>query len=272
MKYQDWKECFVDHTKDPADFLKVIETVEEVAEVIKSVLKPVDFVPASTIEEAEEFARINFVEEKTWSGNGNVSFKGLTIESANEINQTLYELFESYDMRKLSNIEPMNFRKDIWKGCETTPLAYRNLKNGELYFNPKIIKNRKLIDSYYEEGKSAYEKCKNNIDRFTGKDRELIETYVKAGRSLVSGDVDDHLKAMIQHEVGHHIENSIFYKDKDAVEIIKSGFEEYAIRISGYATKTYGEYIAESFCSYLNETELDKIDPKLKKCFERLMK
>lgn len=263
MKYQDWKDHFVDKTKDPADWLKKA-TVEDVVESVKK------FVPTKTIEEAEEYARrfVSTIQDK-WSGN--VSYKGLSVESANTINQTLNELYSNGKLPTLRNIKPMNFRESIWKGCEDTPMAYRNMGDGDLHFNPKILKNKKSIDAYFNEGEKAYKFCVENLDKFSGSKRELIETYIKAGRSLVAHDTTDRLSALVQHEMGHHIENQIMWKDKTVVQIVKDGFDKYSIHISGYATKTRGEYIAESFCAFING-ESDRIDPMLKKYFEGLMK
>ena len=266
MKYQDWKDHFVDKIKDPADWLKPA-TIDAVSEKLEEIKK---FVPANTIEEAEEYA-LKFVDTNRSKWSGNVSFKGLSVESANTINQTLDELYSNFELPKLRNIKPMNFRESIWKGCENAPMAYRNMGDGDLHFNPRILKNEKTINSYFQEGEKAYKFCAENLDKFTGNKRTLIETYIKAGRSLVANDTKDGLTALLQHEMGHHIQNQIMSKDKIAIQIVKDGFDEFSIHISGYATKTQGEYIAESFCSFMNG-ESDKIDPALKKYFEGLMK
>lgn len=259
----------LDKTESFKDFQKkYLKAAEAVQDTVKSM--PKGFVPAKTIEEAETFAK-QFVVEKTWSGNGNVSYKGLSLESANKMNETLAELFDQNELPRLSNIQPMNFRQNIWKGSETTPMAYRNLSSGELYFNPKIMKNEKTVAEYFAEGKKAFKICKDNIDKFTGKDRELIETYLKSGLSIIAEYCDDGMKAMIQHELGHHIQNQLLMNSEEMMAIVKEGYEKYAVKISGYATKTYGEYIAESFSAYKNGKG-DIIDHKLKAYFEGLVK
>lgn len=224
------------------------------------------FVPAKTIAEAEEYAK-RFVVEKTWSGDGNISYKGLSIESANKLNETLTDLFENNDIPLLTNIQPMNFRAKLWKGSENVPMAYRSAHSGELYFNPKIMKNAKMVEAYMQEGKNAYKICAENIDKFTGADRKLIETYLNAGRSLIAEDVEDAMKAIIEHEMGHHIQHNIIYENVDMAKIVAEGYETYGVKISGYATKTYGEYIAESYAAFCNG-KADIIDPNLKKIFE----
>lgn len=261
----------LDKTENFNEYKEKYLNVQESERVRGNEQKMNDFVPAKTVQEAEEYARNNFVKKKTWSGDGNVSYKGLSIESANKLNEILTDLYSRYDIIPLSNIQPMNFRANIWKGSESVPMAYRSLSNGELYFNPKIMKNAKLIESYLEEGKKAYKICEENIDKFTGSKRELIETYLKAGRSLVAESTDNPMKTIIEHEMGHHIENTIIYKDKEFCKVVKDGFEEYGVKVSGYATKTYGEYIAESFAAFSNG-QSDRIDPELKKIFERVKK
>ena len=238
-------------------------------EVIEKVKQPA-FTPAKTVEEAEEYAK-QFVKEKTWSGNGNVSYKGLSLESANKFNETLLNLYEQNDIHLLNNIQPMNFRQTIWKGSETTPMAYRSAGDGDLFFNPKIMKNAKSLDAYMEEGRKAFKTCAENIDKFKGTDRELIETYLKAGSSLVAETTDDAMKTIIEHEMGHHIQHSIIYNSEEMAKIVADGFEEYGVKISGYATKTKGEYIAESYAAFCNG-KAELIDPKLKDIFENIRK
>lgn len=226
------------------------------------------FEPAQTIEEAEEYAK-RFVKEKTWSGDGNISYKGLSVEVANKVNETLTRVFDQYDLPPLRNLEPMNFRKKEFKDAKDAPFCYRGGFAGDLFFNPNIVKTQKAIDAYIKNGQDAFEYCKNNIEKFTGAKRELIETYIKAGRGLIAETSDDPLKAMIEHELGHHVQHQIIFKDKEYVQIIKDGKDIYGIKISGYATQSNGEYIAESFSAF-NNGFADLIDPKLAKIFERI--
>ena len=246
-------------SRDKVDIGKVGETAKA----------PV-FTPAATIEDAEEKLR-KYVVEKTWSGNGNVSLKGLDINAANTICETISNLYNEFDLPLLNNIEPMNFKKSIWKDNEKTPLAYRNLSSGEFYFNPKILKNQKTLDKYFAEGKEAYKKCADNIDKFSDSDRKIVEKYIESGRQLIAEESNDKLKALVEHEFGHHIQNQIIAANKDMIDIVNKGYEEYAIKISGYATKTKGEYIAESFSAFRNGKE-ELIDPALRKIFEGLKK
>lgn len=228
------------------------------------------FTPAKTIEEAEEYGK-RFVAKKTWSGNGEISYKGLSVENANKMNETLTDLFATYDMPLFENIKPMNFRQNIWKGSENAPFAYRSSFNGELYFNPKIAKSAKAFDDYFKKGEEAFEICKKNIDRFSGSQRKMVERYVNAGRQLVADDAKDKFVASIQHEFGHHIQNQALWKNKYAVERMNERIDEFGAKLSGYASSSKGEYVAESFCAFMNG-ETERIDPFMKQYFEGLKK
>lgn len=258
----------LDKTEDFKGFKdKYLKAAEQTAKAEKPASA---FVPAKTIEEAEEYAQ-RFVSSYKSKFSGTVSYKGLSVDSANTLNRTLEDLYSRADLPKLRNIKPMNFRESIWKDSKNTPMAYRNMGDGDLHFNPKILKDKKSVSAYFAEGERAYKFCAENIEKFSGKNREMVERYIKAGRSLVAGDAKDSLSAVIQHEMGHHIQNQIIVHDKAAAKIVADGFEKYSGSISGYATKTHGEYIAESFCAYMNG-ESEKIDPALKKYFEGLVK
>lgn len=294
MEEVEIKEHFLKVQVIPDSIDRIAEKVDKVKAVKDSVADIVKFKPATTIEEAEEYAqqfvvdlnarfadlssKYNYTAEQKerWfrvnrKYEGVVSYKGLSVESANTLNETLTELYDAYDLPKLSNIKPMNFRENKWKNAQKAPAAYQNMYDGNFFINNHLLKNKKAMDAYFEEGEKAYKICLENIDKFKGKDRKMVETYIKAGRQLVSGEAKDRMKAIVQHEMGHHLQNQILYKDKEAVAIAKKGFDEYAIKVSGYATHSLGEYIAESFCAMLNG-EADRIDPALKAYFERLKK
>ena len=226
----------------------------------------ISFTPAQTIEEAEEYARQNFVIDKTWSGNGNVSYHGMSLDNANMINEEFTRLYAETNMPKLNNIGMMNFRQNIWKNGKDAPMAYRSMQNGEIYFNPNILKNAKTVEAYLQKGRESFEFCKNNMDKFSGKTLEMVQQYMQAGRQTVAEVAGNPLQAMLDHEFGHHIDHSVFMLNREFNQIAKDGLNEYALNLSGYAIQTKGEYIAESYCAYRNG--IAGVDPALVKIFE----
>lgn len=255
MSYDEWK-----NTK----------AKEEGKEEVKEATKHIDFTPANTIEEAEQYAKDNFVVDSKWAGEGDVSFKGMSLDNANAINAELTQLFANYDVPKYRNIGMMNFRQNIWKDAKDAPMAYRNYGNGELFFNPNILKTEKTLNKYMEEGKEAFNYCINNMDKFTGRQLEMVKQYAEAGRQTVADSSDNFIKALLDHEFGHHIDHQFILKDKEFAQITKDGMEEYGIKLSGYALHSRGEYVAESFCAYANN--LGGIDPALEKAFKEVAK
>lgn len=251
--------------KPTEEYKEEQEAVEEVSED-----NTPNFVPASTIEEAEAYAKENFVVDSKWAGEGNVSFKGMSLDNANAINKELTNLFNNYDVPKFRNMGMMNFRQNIWKDAKDAPMAYRNAFNGELYFNPNILKSAKALDDYMKKGQEAFDFCINNMDRFSGKQLELVQKYKEAGRQTVADSSNNPMKAMLDHEFGHHLDHQVIMHDKDFVQVSKDGMDEYGIHLSGYALHTRGEYVAESFCAY--ENGLGDIDPKLAAIFDEVTK
>jgi hypothetical protein len=243
--------------------------IDEVMQKVgPEITKPViEFTPATTIAEAEEYARQNFVVENNWAGEGTVSYKGISLENANAINEEFTKLFAENELPRLRNIGVMNFRQNIWKDSKDAPMAYRAMFDGEIFFNPTILKNAKSLDAYIKKGQEAFDFCINNMDKFSGKQLDMVKLYAKAGRQTIAETTDNPIKAMLDHEVGHHIDHQILMKNKDFVEVTKTGMDEYGIKLSGYALHTRGEYVAESFCAYING--VDGVDPALAKIFSK---
>ena len=230
----------------------------------------VSFAPAKTIEEAENYAKQNFVVDSKWAGEGTVSYKGMSLDNANAINEEFTRLFAEYNLPKLRNIGMMNFRQKIWKDSKDAPMAYRAMFNGEIYFNPIILKDAKSLNVYMKKGQEAFDFCINNMDKFSGKQLEMIKKYAQAGRQTVAEITDDPIKAMLDHEFGHHVDHQIIMRNAEFNQTAKDGMDEYGIKLSGYALSTKGEYIAESFCAYNND--IKGVDPALAKIFDKEVK
>lgn len=225
------------------------------------------FKKANSIVEAEEYARQNLVVPPKYVGEGKVNFKGLPLDVVNEINEELTNLLSEYDVPKLTNLGVMNFRERLFKNSKNAPMSC--VTNGGIFINPNICKSKKSIENYFKAGSEAYEICKNNYDKASASQKEIIDRYLKAGRQIVADDAPDKVKALLDHEFGHFIH---FKKlTRDEVKIAVNNLEEYAPKISGYASQNSAEYIAESFCAYMNG-EKNKVDDSMIKIFENIKK
>lgn len=218
-----------------------------------------------TIEEAEEYC-LKFVDKNGFKaiGKKSVNFKGLDIEVVNDIVAELDRVFEGTDIKKFDSIEVFGkVNKKYWERHQNAPMATSNL--GNLFLNKEILKNKKAILSYNEEGKKAFDFVLSRIDTLQGARRDLAERYKKAGRSLVSGDLRD----MLLHETGHHLSFMREYNSDFGKVLKETDWLSWSEKISGYAGHSADEYIAESWVAFnLGED----IQPEMRDIFERVIK
>lgn len=217
------------------------------------------FTPAKSIEEAQAYAQ-QFIEaqlgDKTFKGKAD--FKGVSLENANEINHALEELFDKYDIPKISGIkaiDPLSAKgKKIFSGADAV-MAYSPVKQG-IYINKNVLKNAETLAAYNKRAKDAWDTVMSGIDTLNGAEKELALRYKQAGRSIVGdGSVHDYFL----HEMGHHVQLQAF--DAKTNNLIGSQMSKYAGNLSGYATASKSEYFAESFVA-LQKGEISKLDPE----------
>ena len=221
------------------------------------------FTPAKTTEEAEAYAK-----EHIFSGAylGKTSYKGIDVDMANGINETLERITEKYG-RKLSGIEVVNPKTakglKALGGSADAPFATNSL-NGMVYINKDIVKNAKALKAYTDKGDESFKLVMANKDKLSGKMRTLAEVYEKAGKDLV----DSSLEGMITHEYGHFLAVAINPKS-DVVSKIADGMSDHLI--SGYSQHNVREYLAECFTEY-ERGDRSKLDPIVIELFEGAIK
>ena len=221
------------------------------------------FTPAKTTAEAEAYAK-----EHIFSGAylGKTSYKGIDVDMANGINETLERITKKYG-RKLSGIEVVNPKTakglKALGGSADAPFATNSL-NGMVYINKDIVKNAKALKAYTDKGDEAFKLVMANKDKLSGKMRALAEIYEKAGKDLV----DSSLEGMITHEYGHYLAVAINPK-ADVVSKISSGMGDHLI--SGYSQHNVREYLAECFTQY-ERGDRSKLDPIVVELFEGAIK
>ncbi|MGN1158451.1 MAG: phage minor head protein [Agathobacter sp.] len=252
----------LDKTKDFNDFKgKYLKAAEEA-----STAKPAQtrtFTPAKTIEEAEEFAK-QFVDTSSFGSVG-MSYKGVNIQVANEINKALDNFFNQFNVGKLGGIAAPAKNTKLGKMI-TAHAGYMPVRNS-LLLNRDQTKNLKIFTKALLEDKDAVADFlkhpeRYNLNNMSSRIVNVLKNSKISGRGLVTENVEE----CINHELGHFLEQYL----KNDIKIIEEGMEKYAPKISGYATESMGEYIAESFASYMRGENI--IDPKLKELFEGLRK
>ena len=231
------------------------------------IIQESDFTPAETISEAEQYARDHYVEGGFFTiTKHDVSFNGIDLDVANAINKRLTDIYETFDINKLTSLESFGKKdKKHWAGHSDAPMSTSNF--GNVGINNVLCKNMDSIEKYHEEGENAFSFVMDNIDSLSDAQRQIAEAYREAGRSLVDGSVE----GMITHEIGHHISWTPDV-NKDLVAISKdTDWSSYATHISGYANANFNEYIAESFTAYCNG-EVDILQPEMREIFDSLRK
>lgn len=254
MDYEEWK-----HAKDK-------ESKEDIKEEPTEWIKNIDFTPAKTIEEAEQYARENFIQKGgVYKLTGkDISYKDIDLDVANRINERFTQIYGNFDIKKLYSLESYGqSNKKVWDKNSDAIAVTTNF--GNIGLNKTIIGNAKIYEKYLEKGEKDFQFVLENIDKLSGASRELAEVYRIAGKTLVGDSIED----AVTHEIGHHLSYMV-ETNKEFANISKNtNWKEYAQHISGYANKTFGEYIAESFDAYYRN-ELDGLQPEMIEVFNGL--
>lgn len=287
MTYEEWKEekRKQDNAEPPApkpepkaeDKPAEVEvpapTVENPDAVDETIPQRDEFKPASTIEEAEQYASRLATD---------VSYRGLTVDSANAINRTLTELTQLYPTKPLKELKTNNRLKRA--------AARANFQQIEI--NPNAQKEsteeiRNIFTERLKEYKKARETASYKMQKQYDKAIKQIEESLRYERFSVSSDLGR--QVTIIHEYGHVIADQYFgqinsmlanpnrYSEdgvkmnklvQDAYNKAKNSDDKY--KISEYALSDKEEFFAECFAMYHLKQELpDYIEDMMKEVLKR---
>lgn len=236
------------------------------------------FVPASTIQEAEQYAE-KFVESYKTKYSGKVDYRGIELQFANEMNRALTDVLTQYEPKyKLRNITPFNTREKRFK--DTTAEAAYQWGINDLFFNKSYMKTAKAMGEHVKQYTDLLDVVLPDIDTAikqvnaqTGMGAAIQRRYLEALKATGRTNVyePDAYGSMV-HELGHYLDDTVFRAAyKESGFDLSGSFERFSGKISGYATSNQQEYIAESFAAYW-KGETDILDPVLVKIFERSKK
>lgn len=231
------------------------------------VQKPSDlneFIPAKTIEEANEYAKT--YTDSTAFGAIGVDFSGLSVEVANRVNKTIGGLYNKYNVKAFGGITAPKGNTKLGKLVEGATAGYSPVRNSFL-LNRKQLKNEATTNKALAEEQAVVTKYLNNPDAYDRNklSRRVLEV-LENSRTSGRGTVPETLEDVLRHEFGHALEKPL--RNDPNYAQIKNRQGDYAQGISGYACDSFSEYIAESFCSY--QKGEGKADPVLVEAFERL--
>lgn len=225
-----------------------------------------NFVPAKTIEEAEAFAR-QFVDEDQFGALG-VNYSGIDVDVANEVNRALYEFNSRYDIGKFGGIIAPAGNTKLGKLIDDATAAYMPARRSIL-INRKTCKTLETAGKYFSDEKAVIQDILDNPQKYdfskmSSMTRAIISRSKTSGRATVPENVEQ----AIYHELGHALESKV--RGSDSWGEIQKRMDIYSAKISGYSGVNTGEYIAESFASYMKGENV--ADPAIIELFERLKK
>lgn len=219
---------------------------------------------AKTLAEAEEYIK-RYVDSSQFAALG-VSYSGISVETANLINKAVSDVMAQYDIPKLGGVFVAKGNTKLGKIMDGAVAGYIVPRNS-LVINAKAMKNLSVIAEEQDLEKKIIEKFRTNPNGVRLKSieaQEALQASLKSNRVRVPENAEE----IIHHELGHAIEKKI--KSDGDIQMLKDNMKVYAENVSGYATTDFGEYIAESFASYMKGEQV--IDPLLRERFEQLKK
>lgn len=224
-----------------------------------------------SIEELQEYAN-RYIEEQFMDRTfkGKVDFKGISVENARNIVKALDSVYGMFpELQKLSGIKVVSptsrIGKKAFPGGEDAVFSYSPVEHG-IFVNKNILHNLKSVNEYMTRAQESWDLVMSNIGKLTSEQQKVALRYKEAGRSLVQGDS---VEGLFIHEMGHHMQwTGLSTKETNNITANKS---KYASNISGYATTSNSEYLAESFSAYM-KGEKKKLDPNYVSVLEKKQK
>lgn len=181
----------LDKSEEFDDFKKkYLKAVEEPPVVVQ---KPT-FVPAKTVKEAEEYAK-KFAES--------ISYKGITLENCNAINEQLDHLMYKYPCKKYAKISQRRMKATASANYESLTINGQKIGVSEKNENFTLVQGMDRITL-----KMLREKYPNRVPPDVQKQIDKLERNLKFVRWNVSHDHG--LKATIAHEFGHTLSDQYF--------------------------------------------------------------
>ena len=222
------------------------------------------YTPAKDIAEAERMAE-HFVDPNGWAATG-VSYKGVDVEVANKVNKTIQDFYDEFKVDKFGGVVAPAGNTKLGQTIQGATAAYSPVRNSFL-LNRSSLKNMKTAEKALAEERRVVTDFlmhpeKYDLDKMSTRVRKVLEASAKSGRGNVAETVED----VINHELGHSLEQ--YLKKLDGFTDLQSRMARYAEGISGYATESWSEYVAESFASWRQGESL--AEPELIKAFESL--
>lgn len=222
------------------------------------------FAPAKTIEDAEKYAQ-RFCDTNRFGATG-ISYKGIDLAVANRINNTLGTLYDTYNVDKFGGVIAPAGNTKLGQIIQGATAGYSSVQNSFI-LNRKVMKSEKILAQEIEATQKAVSDYLAHPERYDlNKMRSAARTVFLNSRESGRATVPTTIEEVLYHEFGHSLERGL--KKTPNYDALKQRMQTYAAKVSGYATTEFGEYVAESFASFMKGE--DKIDPMMREAFNAL--
>ena len=271
--------CTIDDTEvteKNANFEKDLQTKESGVTIDIQ-----DFVPATTVKEAEEQAK---------EFSANVNYAGVkNVDALNTVNKTLKRLTTEFPIDKLETITVKKLGKNIYASANAKGL---NININYLNKTSEYVDRKTQIAEYHkkiEEAQNAIasgEYPKSYVNKLKDYIKQM-EERLKYSRWGASDSSDDPLATITTHEYGHILAKQYFGLNeyKPSYEIyVRGNHSRWLVdstynkaketgdifKISQYANKNSSEFFSECFAAYINGEQLpDYIEKMLKETLKK---
>ena len=206
--------------------------------------EPTSFTPAESVAEAEKFAE-TFVDRNAFGSPG-ISYQGVSVATANQVNKQLAGFINTYDVEKFSGVVAPARNTILGRTVKNANAAFNRVTRAML-LNRETLKTPETIAAQMVEEKKlvkAFLKDPSSVVVTDNRVLRILEASRKSGRATVPETLED----IINHELGHALQSRL--KQAPNYSKIMLGWEKQATKISGYATEDIGEFIAESFSAW----------------------
>lgn len=223
-----------------------------------------EFTPAKTIQEAENYIS-KYVDSNRFGAIG-VSYNGVSVDVANEVNRTIGKFFETFDVEKFGGVVAPAGNTKLGKQIQNATAAYSDIRRSIL-LNRQSLKTMQTAEAAFAKEANAIKDIlehpnKYDLSRASSRLRRVLENSAQSGRGTIPTTIEE----AINHELGHSLERAV--KKSDSWNEILSNMQRFNKQLSGYACEDSSEYIAESFCSYMKGE--NKADPVLIELFNSM--
>lgn len=234
------------------------------------------FTPATTTQEAEQFARQFTNAESKYT---KIDYSRIDLQYANEINRAMNDVLSAYTPKyPLREIVPMNKREKAFQG--TTADAAYQWGSSKLFYNATYFKNKTEFGKHVQQYRDLLGKVLPNVDNLIEQNKNATgylsakrNAYLRAlknsGRTNVS-EADSY--ETFVHELGHYLDDTVFRAEMQTRGFdLRESYTKFSESISAYATGSNQEYVAESFLAFW-KGERKNLDPALISIFEETQK